>query len=63
MQHLLTAVVREHPVFGVRGESEVFVLRLDLSDLRVREVRTTIICGVRLKGQRGEDHYHLWGQT
>ena len=44
MQHLLTAVVREHPVFGVRGESEVFVLRLDLSDLRVREVRTTIIC-------------------
>ena len=45
MQQLLTAVVGEHPIFGVGGESEVVVLQLDLSGLRVREVRmTTIIC-------------------
>ena len=45
MQQLLTAIVSEHPVFGVGGESEVAVLQLDLPGLRVREASiTTILC-------------------
>ena len=46
LQRLLTAVVGEHPIFGVGGESEVAVLQLNLSELPVREVSllTNIIC-------------------